>query len=144
MQALASLFQYKERFPLPDQDALNSVLPGQVIFLPQKYNAMYSVQYAETPVPDLEKICLLHYTSRYKLWQAWCAHPLQKLYLALRAETAWRDEPLMQPRNYKEMRSMGKMLWQKHQYLAAVQWYMRFIREKYHYKTQKNKEVEVR
>ena len=135
-RVLSTLQQYHKVFTLWDQDALNAVLHDNVLALEKKYNFMYSVCYVETPIPALEKISLLHYASRYKPWQAWCSHPLQKLYLQVRKQTAWADLSLMQPRNYKEMRSMGKSMWQRKRYKESFQWSGRYLWEKFKSKVQ--------
>lgn len=133
-QALINLQKYNIDFPLHDQDSLNSVLANKLILLEKKYNYMYSVRFADNPLPDLSKISLLHYASRYKLWQQWCDHPLQKDYLKYRNLTPWKNLQLMQPRNYKDNRSMGEMFYHRGNYLKMIYWMIKYGIAKLKYK----------
>ncbi len=125
-KALTNLSEHSDTFSFLDQDALNSVANGRILFLDRKYNYMYSVDDRNIPVPDLKNISLLHYTNRYKLWQSWCDHPLQQEYIRLRNKTEWKNVPLLLPRTYKDMRCMSRYMRRHGQYMQSILWMLKY------------------
>ena len=126
-KAMNNLLKYGDEFDLLDQDALNSVMNNDVLFLERKYDYMYSVDSPDNKIPNLDEIVLLHYTNRYKLWQAWCKHPLQKEYLRYKRNTPWGGEGLRMPANYKEMRQMSKCMRREGEYIKGLYWMLKYV-----------------
>lgn len=126
-KAMTNLLRYGDKFDLFDQDALNSVMNNDMLFLERKYDYMYSVDSPDNAMPNLNDVVLLHYSNKYKLWQAWCKHPLQKEYLRYKSNTPWREEGLRMPFNYKEMRQMSKCMRREGKYIKGLYWMVKYI-----------------
>lgn len=86
MKALRAL-QENSCFNLPDQDVLNSVLDGNVFYMDQKFNTLYSLANMKTGITP--ETVFLHYTGPLKPWHPDCAHPLQKHYNRYAALSPW-------------------------------------------------------
>lgn len=74
----------------PDQDAINSVLDGQIMELEPKWNFF---SHGRLPREAFDAAHILHFIPEKPLSMA-CRHPMFEDYLALRATTPWRDRPL--------------------------------------------------
>jgi lipopolysaccharide biosynthesis glycosyltransferase len=81
-----------------DQDALNAVLRGNWQPLPARWNQQTS-HFAPPdapPEPDPEwqecrqRPAVIHYSSKFKPWHAWCTHPLRHEYYTYLKLTPWK------------------------------------------------------
>ena len=87
----------------PDQDALNYLLSGEVVYLPLTYN-FQELFYLHTDNlkgdknlwDEIEKTkespVIIHYTNSVKPWYMECTHPLQNAFEKYRAYSPWEGE----------------------------------------------------
>lgn len=87
----------------PDQDALNYLLSGKVIYLPLTYN-FQELFYLQTENlkddknlwTEIERFkespIIIHYTNSVKPWYLECTHPLQNSFLKYRSYSPWNGE----------------------------------------------------
>lgn len=90
-----------EKIILHDQDVLNALLHGTVLFLPIKWN-MLDCFYFHTPriapiyLPDLQLYkkypCIIHYSGPIKPWHWGKAHPLKHLYKYYLSYIPWSTQ----------------------------------------------------
>lgn len=114
------IVKYHERIKYHDQDVMNYVLKGQILYLPLKYN----VQSAFFFKKDLIKIDLLkygqeideakkdpyiiHFSTRYKPWLKDCFHPLRNEFIKYKNMTEWKNVNLA--KEYLPNRSIKAMI----------------------------------
>lgn len=107
-----------------DQDALNIVLDGKCLYLDKKYDYLLNMKHKSAVMMD--EAIFVHYVGKYKPWTKWCMHPLKEKFLSVAKKSLWKDEELIEPSNYKQMKMMGRSnLIYKH-YINAFYWYMKY------------------
>lgn len=128
-RALQELMQYPEKYDYLDQDVLNVLLENDIQFIDKTYNYLYNMEKETSSIPNNVK--LLHYATRQKPWHLWCIHPLTKYFDQYAAQSPWKDVPaISQPRNYKEMKMLSKMLWKNGCLRESVYWYCCYCKKK--------------
>ncbi len=103
MKCINYIYEYPELCLYPDQDALNKILGGKVIYIPIKYNfqeLFYANkekvffrrdlwnevdEYKENPV-------IIHYTSNIKPWYKESTHPLKRVFIKYRDLSPWKGK----------------------------------------------------
>jgi lipopolysaccharide biosynthesis glycosyltransferase len=120
-----------QKFRYLDQDALNLILTGQILYLDKAWNRI------NTPgMSPKETINLLHFAAHPKPWSiAWpisnlCNDFTQDIYARYEAMTPWQECLPLMPRNYKEMKFYAKCLLAQGQYREGLSWYARYIKTK--------------
>jgi lipopolysaccharide biosynthesis glycosyltransferase len=83
----------------PDQDALNAVIGEDLKVLPRTWN-FWASQPMNLTHQDYAAAHIVHFIGRIKPNMVESRHPAKELYLAHRANTPWRDEPLMTRQYY--------------------------------------------
>lgn len=120
-----------------DQDILNKLFSGRILYLPNKYN--YPL-WLYPPKINKEDAVLLHFGGHPKPWQkTW---PLNKKYTPLIADiygdyekfTPWGNIPLDLPKDYKDCRLYAILLLKQHQYPGAVKYFAIYAYQKLMYK----------
>lgn len=111
-----------------DQDALNVVLEDKTRFIEECYDYIFDfglpANAAVTALP--EGTVFVHYAGRYKPWQQWCMHPLRQDFLKYRQLSPWADKPLLQPRNYKDMKKMAHSYRKTGKFFESLRWYAKY------------------
>jgi len=136
-QVFATLRDSQRNFLHPDQDALNLVLGDKVLYIEEKWNLRYNLEIMlrkGLASQWLGEAVFMHFTGRIKPWLNWNLHPAKELFLRYQNLTPWRDAPLEEPKNYKEMRMFVRFLIPQKQYAAALSWYVRYLVEKFRIK----------
>ncbi|PHM61444.1 glycosyltransferase family 8 protein [Xenorhabdus ishibashii] len=111
------------KYSFPDQDVLNTILIGNVKFLPKKYNCFFNDANSliEDPV-------VLHFASNPKPWKGIIYS--NDIYLSYYNNSPWGDLKLDNPINYKEYKKYAKILFKNKKYFSSMLWYARYILSK--------------
>lgn len=134
----------KNDYSAMDQDVLNIVLEGQVIFdTTYAYNCAMSVR--DNEVPD--RIVFVHFTGGKKPWRL-CVSELGERTSPLGDKRSWRykyyeiwrryasispwaDIPFTLPNNYTEWRYYSTVCFKNGQILKAIKLYFKYLYQKY-------------
>lgn len=119
-----------QKFRYLDQDALNLILTKHIQYLDTKFNCI------DINSTEQKNIILLHFAAHPKPWNI--AFPISKicnkfnknLYQYYENKTPWKNLPLEQPKNYKEMKKYSHILYQKQKYFSSLKWYLKYILNK--------------
>lgn len=103
-----------------DQDALNIVLEGKVLFLHKKWNYLYDVTYM-TDEPQFP-IVFLHYVGRVKPWKIFCRHSVRDYYIQNAEQSQWAGVAVEDPRNYREAKIYSRVLFQEGDWIGGLKW----------------------
>jgi lipopolysaccharide biosynthesis glycosyltransferase len=126
------LLKSGRKLDFQDQDALNIVLDGRALFIDEKWNLRYNLEFMlkhGDAGPTAEGV-LLHFTGRVKPWHDWCLHESVTLYSKYESLSPWAGTPLNPPRNYKEMRMFSRFLVRQGRWAEGAAWYMRYLSNK--------------
>lgn len=100
-QLVEYIYQNPERCLYPDQDALNSLLENQVVFLDYKYNYqelmrqpvdnlfLHRSKWSEAHKYVTELPNVVHYTAPIKPWHIECSHNYKNLFLDYKQKSPW-------------------------------------------------------
>lgn len=115
-----------------DQDALNVVLENKALFIEEKYDYIFDfgLKANKKMLALPEGTVFVHYAGRYKPWHAWCMHPLRRDFLRYRENTPWKNSPLVQPGNYKDMKKMARAHMAFGSFLQGLLWYGKYAYHK--------------
>lgn len=116
-----------------DQDALNIVLAGRILFLENKYNTQFSLNYElkeNYKNPINEDTVLIHYIGPSKPWHHWTKYPsAQAFYYAL-DKSPWKSVALMKPINSTQWRYCAKHQLHKKEIFSGVVSYIKYFSSK--------------
>ena len=129
-KVLQAIQNEPQKFRYLDQDALNLILTKHIQYLDTKFNCI------DINSIDKKNIILLHFAAHPKPWNI--AFPISKicnefnknLYQYYENKTPWKNLPLEQPKNYKEMKIYSYILYQKRKYYSSLKWYLKYILNK--------------
>lgn len=107
-----------------DQDALNIVLEGKVVFLDRKWNYLYDVTYMteELQFP----IAFLHYVGRVKPWKTFCRHDARDYYLKNAGQSQWAGVAIENPRTYREAKIYSRVLFREGDWFGGGKWLLAY------------------
>lgn len=128
-KALNFIFENPEKCLWHDQDALNKVLAGTVLFSPFRYNLTQGFLFDKSSLKissdywteidsAVKNPCLIHYSAAYKPWHAECNSPFKKL---------WRE-------SYEKTFGKKCRLKFKNKGAARVKWLVKFVLNSLHIK----------
>lgn len=129
-KVIQALEKEPEKFRYPDQDALNLVLVGKIYYLNDCWNHLNIIKEQQ------EESIFLHFAAHPKPWNvAWalsnnCNDFTRDIYRTYEQLTPWKNEPLLLPKNYKEMKNYTQCLLKRGDYLQGLRWYVRYIKTK--------------
>lgn len=115
-RAVSFLQQHPDRIEAWDQDALNVVLPGNWLPLAARWNQQTSHFDAATPQQSAQweecrnRPAVIHYSSRFKPWHAWCNHPLRHEYYRYLRLTPWRNFRLPEHTPWHRVKQSAKKI----------------------------------
>jgi lipopolysaccharide biosynthesis glycosyltransferase len=89
-RCIAWLESHQELAELPDQDAINVVLQGQMAFLEERWNLNPAANLRPESI-DRHPQRILHFAGPYKPWHRWYDFRLSELYRSYRAATPWGE-----------------------------------------------------
>jgi lipopolysaccharide biosynthesis glycosyltransferase len=119
--AIKILAEKPPNFTMPDQDALNMLLNGQVKYLPAKWNFHEKIQ----TIPS--DVIILHCVGFIKPWCCACDSITQTYYLNYEALSPWHKTPLELPRTYKQARIYAELLFKRQDFLKGLEWKIRYL-----------------
>lgn len=116
-----------KRFSYLDQDALNLVLHNHIKYFNSKFNCL------DISKINTNDIVLLHLAAHPKPWNIAfsisnvCNDFNKNLYKSYEDKTPWKDTPLEQPRNYKELKVYSKALRYNKKYIKGFYYYIKYL-----------------
>lgn len=111
----------------PDQDALNIIFFGQLIYLDRKYNAIYPLKseferkdknYYKSFIKD--ETVFIHYTGITKPWHEWAEYEASIYFRAIYKLTPWKDESYLKSKSTVEYREEYKHCLYQKRYIKAL------------------------
>lgn len=119
-----------------DQNILNKVLDGKLLWLPKKYNYLYILD-RNSPWKkqfineEYKNQMILHFAGHAKPWHSWVQDwPVIKEYRKLQLASPWEEEPLIYPLTYKNMHQAARVAGMHGQYMDMMKWYIRYLGNK--------------
>lgn len=108
-------------FPYPDQDVLNILLQGKVLFLPQKYNWIeWNVDVATlASMEKIQELSLIHFVGDIKPWHNAASIDIYDQYIQA---SPWQGMEYLPPNNTRNYRRFAKRLWKKGQRKLALKY----------------------
>ena len=121
-QKVIDLLAANPAFRFPDQDALNLVLEGQLVWLDSGWNRIW-----ETVQPgDTADIVFLHYAGD-KPWHAWRSAYLDPPFAKFLHQSPWHPRRLLTPTTRKAKGQYARYLLKKGRWAKACFWYLQFL-----------------
>lgn len=119
-----------QKFRYLDQDALNLILTKHIEYIDKKFNCI------DLNTINHQDIILLHFAAHPKPWNI--AFPISKvcntfnknLYAYYENQTPWKNTPLEQPKNYKEIKIYAKALKNNKQYIKSLYYFSKYLMSK--------------
>jgi lipopolysaccharide biosynthesis glycosyltransferase len=112
-QIAQNAFQFAKEHPeivkCHDQDALNKIVDGNFLHLPQKWNSLVDL-YAERSQVTQDS-AIIHFVGSLKPWQIWCLNPDKEIYWKYLKQSPWSTVSPMFPRSFKQTLSAGRYIW---------------------------------
>ena len=131
------LLDKSKKLSFPDQDVLNIIFLGKVIFLPRKFNAIYGIKqelksknlslYKEYITQDT---ILIHYVGVTKPWNSWANYPSAVYFVEAWKASPWADVPLLPARTPKQYKKKSRHERLQGKYFASIISYIGYLRAK--------------
>jgi lipopolysaccharide biosynthesis glycosyltransferase len=128
-RAINILADKNNSFQYLDQDALNNVLEGKVLYISNIYNYLIFLSHNKKSYSSFipEEICVIHYTGCNKPWQIWNDQDVCKFYkkhlnnpiLNIKLETI--------PNNLEQIKGAYKWHIRNCNFLDALIWRIKFL-----------------
>ena len=119
-----------------DQNILNKMLDGRVLWLPKKYNYIYKLnrpaffRKAEKN-EDYKNQVILHFAGSVKPWHDWVKEwPAVKEYIHVWQQSPWKDVPMTKPVSRKDFHQAGREYRVTGQYGKALRCYWEYYKRK--------------
>lgn len=119
-----------------DQNILNVILDGKVIWLPKKYNYIYKLNRSalfrkKAENEDYHDQIILHFAGSVKPWHDWAANwPVVKEYRKIWLDSPWEDVPPSAPKSRKDCHQAAREYRVTGQYGKALHWYLEYCKRK--------------
>lgn len=110
-----------------DQDVLNIITCGKVLFVNHIFNTQYSLNYElkdnpDCPIENATK--LIHYIGPTKPWQVWAKDYRAALpFVKAKEASPWRDAPYQKPLTAMQYRYAAKHRLKSGKYIAGMCYY---------------------
>lgn len=122
----------------PDQDALNIIFLGRLIYLGRKYNAIFPLK-SEFEKKDKnnykkyikDETVFIHYTGITKPWHVWAEYDSSTYFRRIYALTPWRDEEYLRSKSIVEYREEYKHYLYQRCYMKALYALFLYRKEKF-------------
>nr|WP_230082463.1 MULTISPECIES: lipopolysaccharide 3-alpha-galactosyltransferase [Providencia] len=121
---LLSQDEVKAKISYLDQDILNMLLTGKIVYLDQKYNTQYSINYElqdgrkENPITS--STILIHYIGPTKPWHEWANYPTAKPFLDAKNASPWKNIPLLKAKSSNHLRYCAKHSFKQKLYWLGI------------------------
>lgn len=123
-EALAAKLSY------PDQDVLNILLAGSVVYLQDIYNTQFSLNYElkeKFNYPVNENTVFIHYVGPTKPWHEWACYSSAEPFNRARQVSPWNQVPLMAPTNSNYLRYCAKHKINQKRYIQGFTTYIQYF-----------------
>jgi UDP-glucose:(glucosyl)LPS alpha-1,3-glucosyltransferase/UDP-D-galactose:(glucosyl)LPS alpha-1,3-D-galactosyltransferase len=131
---LLSRDDVKAKISYLDQDILNMLLTEKVIYLDQKYNTQYSLNYelqkGKKENPITQNTILIHYIGPTKPWHEWANYATALPFIEAKNASPWRDVPLLKAKSSNHLRYCAKHMFSNGKYLSGVNAYINYFIKK--------------
>ncbi|MCT4709906.1 lipopolysaccharide 1,2-glucosyltransferase [Enterobacteriaceae bacterium H11S18] len=124
-------------YKYPDQDVLNILLKDNVIFLPQKFNTIYTIKselrdksHNQYKKIILDETILIHYTGATKPWHEWASYPSTHYYQQALSLSPWKDDTPKKAKTVIEFKKRYKHLLVQHKYFQGIVAGIAYLRKK--------------
>lgn len=113
--ALEMLMNKNNHFAFLDQDVLNIIFQGKVIFLSRHYDEIYGMK-QELKNKDVtrykesitDKTILIHYIGVTKPWHSWANYPSAEDFKIAYQASPWSDVPLLAAKTPKQFKKKSR------------------------------------
>lgn len=131
---LLSQKEPKIKLSFLDQDILNILLTGKVIFLDKKYNTQYSLNYelqkSKKENPITNETVLIHYIGSTKPWHEWACYSAAQPFIDAKNASPWKDIPLLQAQSSSHLRYCAKHYFCNKKYSLGITAYISYFLSK--------------
>ncbi|MDT0135561.1 glycosyltransferase [Providencia huaxiensis] len=114
----------------PDQDVLNILLMGKVIYLQGIFNTQFSLNYElkdNFVYPVNENTVFIHYVGPTKPWHEWASYSSAEPFHRARRVSPWSQVPLMVPSNSNYLRYCAKHQINQRKYMKGFISYIQYF-----------------
>lgn len=131
---LLSQDEIKAKLSYLDQDILNMLLTGKVIYLDQKYNTQYSINYelqkGKKENPITLKTVLIHYIGPTKPWHEWANYATAQPFIDAKNASPWKTIPLLKAKSSNHLRYCAKHMFNQGKFISGVKNNIQYIAAK--------------
>lgn len=119
-----------------DQNILNVLLDGRLIFLPKKFNYVYiltiSAFMKKQPYnADYREQTIIHFAGSVKSWHSWVQDiPVVQEYTAWQKESPWRNVKLVEAKGHRDFHQLARKARKQEKWLEALKWYGAYFKHK--------------
>lgn len=133
-KAFTTLLDKNNHFAFLDQDVLNILFLGNVIFLPRAYDAIYGIK-QELKSRDTDAYrqfigddtILIHYIGVTKPWHIWADYPSAQYFVDAWKLSPWSDVPLLEARTPKQFKKRSRHERLQGKYFASIKSYIGYL-----------------
>ncbi len=135
--AFEMLMNKNNHFAFLDQDVLNIIFQGKVIFLSRNYDEIYGMK-QELKSRDItlykkfitDETILIHYVGVTKPWHSWANYPSAEDFKLAWRSSPWRDVPLLGPKTPKQFKKKSRHERLQGKVFASVISYLGYLNAK--------------
>lgn len=119
-----------------DQNILNVLLDGRLLFLPIMYNYIYILTISafmkkQPHNDDFHKQIIIHFAGGVKSWHSWVQdQPVVREYTSFQKESPWRDVPPLGPQNHRDIHQLARKARKSGHLMEAIRWYWAYYKAK--------------
>lgn len=119
-----------------DQNILNVLLDGRLLFLPVKYNYIYILTISafmkkQPQNEDYRKQAIIHFAGGVKPWHSWVQDlPVVQEYMNFQKESPWKDISLIGPKNHRDIHQVARKARTQRAWGRALLWYGKYLASK--------------
>ena len=129
-RALEFVFSYDGILDFHDQDALNVVLEGEVLYIESKWNVLYNIAklrkngFLNLPFP-VDGI-FMHFIGGLKPWHKIASDIAKRHYIKYHSRSPWAKNKLLMPSS-RDARLYSKLLFNKGKLLKSFLWFKMYL-----------------
>ncbi|KLW43648.1 hypothetical protein SK52_04754, partial [Enterobacter sp. MGH86] len=122
-----------------DQDVLNILFVGNVIFLRRDFNCIYGVDQELKNKNDkiykdyiTDDTVLIHYVGVTKPWHTWAKYPVAKFFIDAYKKSAWAEKSLLNANTAKLYKRKSRHERVQRKYIRSILSHVMYIKNKLH------------
>lgn len=119
-----------------DQNILNVLLDGKLLFLPTKYNYIYVLTFyafmeKQPENKDFRDQIIIHFAGHTKPWHSWVQEwPVVRAYASIQSTSPWKNILLTFPKDTKSLHQAARSARVHQRYGEMVKWYVKYLWKK--------------